>query len=197
MTERKSSLSIRKRPALVRVCASCMCGLLMLPGAVLAAPPPDQGAAGIVHSVPVAPVAPQPAVRPFVEYAGITSGSISSETARCSLDVLDGQPARAATVIDHRVPVTFVGWAGDDRSGVPPALVFLLIGKKTFGVAGAAGLPRRDVAEASHKPAWGLSGFSISGDPAAIPQGEYHAALIERFGTGDRLCKFGRTIAVK
>lgn len=197
MTHRNTSCDTRMRPALAHVRALCICGLLMLAGAVQAGAPPDQGAAGIVHSVPVAPVAPQPAVRPFTEYAGITPASISSETARCSLDVLDGEPARAAMVIDHRVPVTFVGWAGDDRSGVPPALVFLLIGKKTFGVAGEAGLPRRDVAAAKHNPALGLSGFSISGDPRAIPQGEYRAALVERFGTQDRLCLFAHTIAVK
>jgi hypothetical protein len=119
-------------------------------------------------------------------------------TARCSLDVVSGQAAPMAMVIDHRVPLTLVGWAGDVKRGVPRSVVFLLMGAdKTFGVEGKPGLPRPDVVDATHKPEFASSGYSIAANPAIIPQGEYHAALIERFGGVDHFCPLNRTIAVK
>lgn len=186
-------------PGWVRACAFCVCaiGLVVPMRSGIAAPPATgQEAAAAAQAAPAGSADPQPGVARFAEWPEVPSTPTSSGT-HCSLDVVDGEPARAAMVIDHRVPVTFVGWAGDDRDGVPARIVFLLIGKKTYGVAGTTGLPRKDVTEAMHNPAFALSGFSVSGDPAAIPQGEYHPALIERFGTSDRLCLISRTIAVK
>lgn len=161
-------------------------------------PQTEQGAEGIVHAAPVASVSPEPATQPFSVVGKITGALTSAATVRCSLDVVSGQPAPMAMVIDHRVPLTLVGWAGDVNLGVPRSVVFLLMGTdNTFGVEGKPGLPRPDVVDATHKPEFASSGYSIAANPEIIPQGEYHAALIERFGGVEHLCPLNRTIAVK
>lgn len=157
----------------------------------------DKGAEGIVHSAPVAPAPAEPAIRTFAPVSVPQGEDAHSATTHCSLDVISGQPAPMAIVVDHRVPVTFVGWAADDKLGVPSEISFMLVGDKAWGIFGKTGLPRPDVVDAKHNPAFANSGYSVSGRPASIPQGEYHAALIEHFGSTERVCPLGRTIAIK
>jgi hypothetical protein len=184
----------------VRACALglCVLGLFIPVQAVFASPPPaHQDAAANGPSAPAAPAAPRSLINRFVEWGDVAVPT-SPGTAHCSLDVISGRPAPMAIVADHQVPLTLVGWAADDKHGVPLEIVFVLMGSdKNWGVVGKAGLPRPDVVDVQHNPAFADSGYSITGDPAAIPQGEYHAVLIERFGKTENVCPLGRTIAVK
>src|SRR5690348_732597 len=132
----------------------------------------ERGAEGIVHSTPAALLAPEPALQTFAFVSVPPKGEDTSPTTHCSLDVISGQPAPMAIVVDHRVPLTFVGWAADDKRGVPREIVFILVGDKAWEVEGKTGLPRPDVVNAKHNPAFANSGFSVTGNPASIPQGE-------------------------
>lgn len=179
--------------------AICLVAAIFCSGIVvrgMAAPQAEKGAVGIVHSAPVVPKSPEPAVQEFVELPPAEM-PVPAMSLHCSLDLIDGHPAPLAMVLDHRVAVTFVGWIAGDKSGVPQNVAVILAGDKTYRIVGTTGLARPDVAAAKHNSAFISAGFSVAGRPTALPQGEYRLAVVAQVGTARELCPLGRIIAIK
>lgn len=146
------------------------------------------------------PVAAPPVLdaRPFVRTVSDAVGGEQDRGVNCSLDAISWRPAPEAVVLDRHTSVAFQGWAADNALGVPDKIVFLLIGKDAaFGVAGATGQSRPDVAAALKNPAFVKSGYAVDADLSDVPQGEYRAALLESFQAGERRCELSKTIAIK
>lgn len=162
----------------------------------MAAPQTEKGAEGIVPSAPLVSKAPESEVQEFTQRPGAQAPA-SAPSLHCGIDLIDTHLAPLAIVLNHRVATTFVGWIADDKNGVPRDIAVLLIGDGTYEIVGTTGLARADVAAATHKPAFIASGFSATGRPLIVPQGEYQLALMARFGSTRLLCPLNRTIAIK
>lgn len=174
--------------------AAIFCSVIVARG--MAAPQAEKGAVGIVHSAPVVPKPPEPAVQEFVELPAAEMPAPATSL-HCSLDLIDGHPAPLAMVLDHRVAVTFVGWIAGDKAGVPQNIAVILSGDKTYRIVGTTGLARPDVAAANQNSAFISAGFSMAGRPSVLPQGEYRLAVVAQVGATRKLCPLGHIVAIK
>lgn len=114
---------------------------------------------------------------------------------RCSLDAVNGTPARQARV-RPRSWVTLGGWMVDAADAVPDGATLVLhSATASYAVPIFAGGERPDVAQAFGKPALLRSGYNHRAWLPAIQPGSYRVFLVYGRGKAASACEMGTLAA--
>jgi hypothetical protein len=160
--------------------------------------PAPQATPTAVAEPPATPTAPEPTtsmsitdVRVTDDTAGVTS---------CNLETANGNPFEGATPsVPHAEPVSIVGWLIDEPARSVPTEVKLRLqsgdGASAWEQAVVRWGDRPDIAAAKGQE-FLVSGFNADLDVAALPAGEYAVYLAFATPEGERVCGFGRRLAL-
>lgn len=134
----------------------------------------------------------------FVEDpARSSSGDGAAATQQCNLDATNGAPAGTVPLV-IAARVVLAGWAasGGDAA-VPGEVAVVLRGARDYSVRAPTGVPRPDVAAATHKPTLANSGYAVDASMAAVPPGQYKVEL--RYTIGSQLwrCETRRVLTIR
>lgn len=132
-------------------------------------------------------------------FAAISAPSSRNATIvdTCNLDAVNDKPA-GSEPLQQGSTVTFTGWAADAGSGsVPVGVQLVLKGAQDYAVNAATGVPRPDVANASHQPGWAMAGYSVQADLSGVAPGIYTPVLEFSVGGKQRQCTTQHNLTIR
>jgi hypothetical protein len=103
--------------------------------------------------------------------------STPDSTNTCSLDAISGT---APPIVNAKPDqeLTFSGWTSTKEITVPDKILIVLAGAQTYGVQGAAGVARNDVAQTLKAPALATSGFNVTTSLVGVAPGNYKISVL-------------------
>lgn len=131
----------------------------------------------------------------FTPYPGpIPDKTVNTQ---CSLDAIDGRPAKGAETVAGNSAVLFQGWAGDGQDRPFGNGLFILKGTQgAYAAPLTTGAKRADVAKAFHNKAMAGSGFNLTAVTSQVPAGTY-SLLVAGLGHPQAICDLHHVLIVQ
>ncbi|GAA4854000.1 hypothetical protein GCM10023332_01470 [Luteimonas vadosa] len=122
----------------------------------------------------------------------------ATESPLCYLDAVNGMPATGgAFQVSANAPVVMEGWLSTLDLQAPPEVTIILDGAMDFGISGATGITRDDVAQAYNAPQLARSGFKAELSELAVEPGTYTLLLSHESAGTTVVCKPGLALQVQ
>lgn len=161
-----------------------------------AAAPPSASASAPAPAVPVA----TPEATTSMSVTDVRVADDAASVTTCNLETVNGSPFEGGTPSASRAEaVSIVGWLIDEPARIVPTEVKLRLqsadGTQAWEQTVERWGDRPDIATAKGQE-FLASGFNADLDVAALPVGEYAVYLAFATPEGERICGFGRRLAL-
>lgn len=135
----------------------------------------------------------------FVKASTVRPAAIQSTLSLpnvCSVDIVNDQPAKNASISD-KAKITLAGWAANVPAGTSPQQIFIEFeGASKVYVKATHGIKRPDVADFFKKPGLADAGWVAYADLSEVAAGAYKVRIIQVEGQAGSVCDSNNSIVI-